>query len=163
MTYPPAQFHDSTGAVSAQFRSSDVDPDLAMQVGVDVSFVLTSAQTNGEFGLYRWDTGEQPVEAFPHFHRGMSETFFVLSGIVTLHDGTGTREAGPGDSLFVPKGGIHGFRNSHGPASMLILFTPGAPREAYFRALADRIDGRVTYTTEEWAALCAECDQFAVS
>ena len=39
----------------------------------------------------------------------------------------------PGDFLHVPFGGVHAFRNESGqPASMLILFTPGAPREDYF-------------------------------
>ena len=48
----------------------------------------------------------------------------------------GTRSAG--DFLYVPEGGIHGFRNESGePASMLILFAPGAPREDYFETLAD--------------------------
>ena len=38
----------------------------------------------------------------------------------------------------MPEGGIHAFRNESGvPASMLILFTPGAPREDYFETLAD--------------------------
>jgi hypothetical protein len=38
----------------------------------------------------------------------------------------------------VPPGGIHGFRNESGePASMLILFAPGAPREAYFEGIRD--------------------------
>jgi uncharacterized RmlC-like cupin family protein len=45
---------------------------------------------------------------------------------------------GPGDFVHVPEGGIHGFRNESGePASMLIHFAPGAPREGYFEGLAD--------------------------
>jgi hypothetical protein len=33
---------------------------------------------------------------------------------------------------------VHGFRNESGaPAAILILFTPGAPREAYFEGLVD--------------------------
>jgi hypothetical protein len=37
----------------------------------------------------------------------------------------------------VPPGGIHGFRNESGePASMLLHFAPGAPREGYFEGLA---------------------------
>ena len=40
--------------------------------------------------------------------------------------------------MFVPEGGVHGFRNESGePASMLLLFAPGAPREGYFEGLAD--------------------------
>ena len=75
--------------------------------------------------------GTDAVGPGPYFHRTMSEAFFVLAGVVLLHDGTGTREAGPGDFLHVPPGGVHGFNESGEPASMLILFTPGAPREAY--------------------------------
>ncbi len=57
----------------------------------------------------------------------------VLSGQVRLHDGNGWVDGHPGDFLYVPQGGVHGFRNESGePASMLILFTPGAPREDYF-------------------------------
>ena len=43
----------------------------------------------------------------------------------------------PGDFVHVPEGGIHGFRNdSDAPATLLIHFAPGAPREAYFEANA---------------------------
>jgi mannose-6-phosphate isomerase-like protein (cupin superfamily) len=67
----------------------------------------------------------------------MSESFYVLSGAVKLYDGHEWIEGHPGDFLFVPEGGIHGFRNESGaPASMLILFAPGADREDYFETLA---------------------------
>src|SRR5687767_197840 len=37
-------------------------------------------------------------------------------------------------------GGTHAFRNESGEdASMLILFTPGAPREDYFETLSDAV------------------------
>ncbi len=42
-----------------------------------------------------------------------------------------------GDFLYVPPGGVHGFRNQgDAPASILMLFAPGAPREHYFEGLA---------------------------
>ena len=73
-----------------------------------------------------------------HFHRTISESFFILSGEVDLFDGeqwiTGRRE----DFLYVPVGGLHTFRNSSdAPASMLLLFSPGAPREEYFEQVAE--------------------------
>jgi quercetin dioxygenase-like cupin family protein len=62
----------------------------------------------------------------------------VLGGTVALHDGRQWIDGNPGDSLHVPIGGVHGFRNESGePAAMLLLFTPGAPREDYFETLAD--------------------------
>ena len=66
----------------------------------------------------------------------------MLSGSVRLYDGTQWVDAGTDDFLFVPEGGIHGFSNdSDEPASMLILFTPGAPREDYFETLASLARG----------------------
>lgn len=36
------------------------------------------------------------------------------------------------------EGGIHAFRNESGePATMLLHFAPGAPREGYFEGIAD--------------------------
>jgi uncharacterized RmlC-like cupin family protein len=61
----------------------------------------------------------------------------VITGTVRLLDGANWIDAKPGDFLYVPAGGLHGFRNDSGePASMLILFAPGAPRELYFEGLA---------------------------
>ena len=47
------------------------------------------------------------------------------------------------------------------PASMLILFSPGAPREGYFEAIAERVAGR-PYTEEEWTELCERHDNYFV-
>jgi hypothetical protein len=54
--------------------------------------------------------------------------------------------------VHVPEGGIHGFRNESGePASMLLHFVPGAPREEYFEGMADlAVTGRPS--DEEMAA-----------
>ena len=66
----------------------------------------------------------------------------MLSGTVKLYDGKGWFDAHPGDFDYVPEGGLHGFRNESGePASLLILFAPGAPREAYFEGLVEMAEG----------------------
>lgn len=77
--------------------------------------------------------------AGPHFHRTMSESFYILSGTVKVYNGEEWTEAQVGDFLHVPPGGIHAFSNESGaPASMLIHFAPGTPREPYFEGL-DRL------------------------
>ena len=61
----------------------------------------------------------------------------MLSGSMRLYDGVDWIDGRQGDFLYVPPGGIHGFRNeADEPASVLMLFTPGAPREHYFEGLA---------------------------
>jgi mannose-6-phosphate isomerase-like protein (cupin superfamily) len=160
MSYPDPVYLGDTGETSSILRSATADADIVMASGVRVSYLTTAAQSAGEFGLYRWDFGEQAGGPAPHFHRSITESFFVLSGVVTLFDGATEHEAGPGDFLLVPKGGIHSFRNDYGAASMLILFTPGAPREGYFELLGEVAAGRFTPTPEEWTAICKDNDQF---
>lgn len=159
--YPPA-VHDGAGDVSAVLRRADAVPELSAPSGNATHYLATGATTRGAFGLYRWDMGPQPSGPSPHFHRSITESFFVLSGTVRLHDGARWVDASPGDFLFVPEGGIHGFRNESGePASMLILFTPGAPREDYFETLADRAR-REAMTPEGWTEFFLRHDTFWV-
>jgi quercetin dioxygenase-like cupin family protein len=136
VSYPDPKYLGATGETSATFRPAGAEPELRYASGGTASYLATNASTGGQFGLYRWDMPTTPSGPGPHFHRTMSESFFVLSGTVRLYNGDAWREANPGDFLFVPEGGIHGFRNESGePASMLILFAPGAPREDYFEGL----------------------------
>jgi mannose-6-phosphate isomerase-like protein (cupin superfamily) len=106
--------------------------------------------------------GPEPSGPSPHFHRSITESFFVLSGTVRLHGGAGGMDAGPGDFLHVPEGGIHGFRNGSGEAaSMLLLFTPGAPREDYLETLADDAR-REGMSAEDWTEFFLRHDTFWV-
>ena len=109
---------------------------------------------------FRWDMLATSGSSGQHFHRGFSESFYVISGTMQLFGGGKWNEVSEGGFLFVPPGGVHGFSNESGaPASMLILFAPGVAREKYFEELADiRVSGR-TLTDEEWADLFARHDQ----
>jgi len=111
--------------------------------------------------LYRWNM-VGPGGPGPHFHRSITESFYILDGVVELYDGTQWVEAAQGDFFFVPEGGIHGFRNTEeGAASMLILFTPGAPREDYFETLA-AVGRGLTMTDEERSEFMLRHDTFWV-
>jgi deazaflavin-dependent oxidoreductase (nitroreductase family) len=148
MSYPEPRYHGDTGEASARLRPADQAPDVRYASGGTAHYLATTATTGGEFGLYRWEMSAQPSGPGPHFHRTISECFYVLSGTVRLYDGTRWIDGVPGDFLFVPEGGIHGFRNESGaPASMLLLFAPGAPREDYFETLARA--GEVEAMTED--------------
>ena len=138
MTYPDPRYVGDGGEVSATYREAGHEPELTYQTGNTAHYLATGASTSGQFGLYRWDMGPMPSGPGPHFHRSISESFFILSGTVRIYDGTRWIDTRPGDFVHVPEGGIHGFRNESGePASMLIHFAPGAPREGYFEGLVD--------------------------
>jgi len=162
MSYPEPRYLSTDGAASAVLRRADQPYDLEMgSGGTQVHYLATAAATKGEFGLYRWDFTGPPSGPDPHFHRTISESFFVLSGTVRLHDGRRWIDAGPGDFLFVPEGGIHGFRNESGePASMLLHFAPGAPREGYFESLAEWAGTGNRPSAEERAAFMIQHDTY---
>lgn len=137
MTYPPPRYLAEEPEASAWLRPHDAPPDLEYDSGGTVDYLATGARTDGLFGLYRWNMAAAPSGPGPHFHRTMAESFYVLVGRVRIFDGREWRECEPGDFVHVPPGGIHGFRNESGePASMLIHFAPGAPREGYFEGFA---------------------------
>ena len=162
MSYPDPRYLGDTGEVSATLRRHDEPADLRTTTGF-CHYLATGASTNGQFGLYRWEMGPAPSGGSPHFHRTFSESFFVLSGTVKVYDGEHWVDAGPGDFEFVPEGGIHGFRNESGePASMLILFAPGAPREPYFEGLMDIARRTEKPSDEEMADFFARHDNIYI-
>jgi mannose-6-phosphate isomerase-like protein (cupin superfamily) len=151
MSYPDARYQGETGEISALYRPGDTTPELAMRSGGSASYLATGASTNSQFGLYRWDMAAKPSGPSAHFHKTISESFFILSGTVRLFNGEAWVDAKPGDFLYVPEGGVHAFRNESGePASMLILFAPGAPREPYFETLAEVASTGRELSPEEW-------------
>lgn len=86
MSYPEPRYLGESGEPSATVRRADHPPELATATG-SCSYLATGASTGGGFGLYRWDMGAEPSGPGPHFHRTMSESFFILSGTVRIFDG----------------------------------------------------------------------------
>jgi mannose-6-phosphate isomerase-like protein (cupin superfamily) len=152
----------SDAQISAVFRLA-ASVETADSTRTVARFVAPGSVTRGEFGLFRWEMAPNAGGPDPHIHHTFSESFYVLQGRVRLFDGATWVEAVAGDFLYVPRNGIHAFRNeSAEPAAMLILFAPGAPREEYFKAVADNARTGRTMTDEERTAFLARHDQFMV-
>jgi mannose-6-phosphate isomerase-like protein (cupin superfamily) len=157
MSYPPSRYHGEGGELNATYRPAGTGPEFTYASGNTVHYLATGASTGGQFGLYRWVMGPQPSGPDPHFHRSISESFFILSGSVRIYDGRRWIDTEPGDFVHVPEGGVHAFRNESGaPAEMLLHFAPGAPREAYFEGLPQLS----SLTDDERAAFMLEHDTF---
>jgi len=142
--YPPARYTKDEPEVSAWLRrapeNGGAPPDYSFGA-VDYHYLAGQQATDGDYGLYRVDIAPAGGGPGPHFHRAMSEAFFVLSGTMKLYNGTDWVDGHRDDFLYVPPGGIHGFRNeADEPTSLLMLFAPGAPREHYFEGFAKLAD-----------------------
>ena len=133
--YPPDRYRGTGGEASAWMRPDDAPAEIRYSSGGTCEYLATGDRTGATYGLYRWTFGTDESGPDAHFHRAITESFYVLSGEVRLYDGRGWKVGRPGDFMFVPEGGLHGFRGADN-ASMLLLFSPGAPREQYFETLA---------------------------
>ena len=130
MSYPDPVYLGEPGLVNARYRPSDHEPELRYRSGGSVHYLATGGSTSGQFGLYRWEMAA--AQSGPD----------------------------PSDFLFVPEGCLHVFKNRSGePASMLILFAPGAPREDYFETLA-RVGEGLVMTEEEREAFMVRHDTY---
>jgi quercetin dioxygenase-like cupin family protein len=129
------------------------------QLGATTRFVAPGSTVNGEFGLFEYHAapGTGPGA---HYHRGFSESFYVLSGQLAVMTGRTWRVAGSGDFVYVPRHGVHAFHAEGDEAArFLILFTPGAPREDYFRGLAEFAQREIPPTQAEVDEFALACDQ----
>jgi hypothetical protein len=85
MSYPEPRYLGDKGEINAVFRSADTEPDVVSASGA-THYLAGHASTGGEFGLYKVDMGPKAPGARTHFHRTISESFYVLSGEVRLYD-----------------------------------------------------------------------------
>ena len=160
MSYPEPRYRGDTGLINATLQPANRSPEVTYPSGGTAHYLATGDSTGGQFGLYRWEMAAAQGGPQPHFHRSISESFYILSGTIRLFDRACWIDSRPGDFLFVPEGGIHAFRNESGaPASMLILFAPGAPREDYFETTA-RLAAGLQLSNDEKTAFYLRHDTF---
>ncbi len=160
MSYPPVRFTADEPERSARYVPDDAPPDLVTPQS-SIRYLAGARRSDAELGVFRYAMSERRSGPDPHFHRTMSESFFVHSGQVRIFDGRTWLECTSGDFVHVPPGGVHGFRNESGaPVDLLILFAPGAPREGYFEELAEIGASGRTLDDAEWVELWARHDQY---
>jgi hypothetical protein len=83
---------------------------------------------------------------------------FPLTGALTTHVDQPDKAA---LTVTVPEGDVHAFRNESGqPVSILMIFTPGAPRETYFEGLAEIGKSAHQPTEEEMAKFFIRHDSY---
>ena len=94
MTYPdPRYFGDDGEAIGDRPRRRHA-PEVTYANGGTAHYLATGASTGGLFGLYRWEMGAARGGPDPHFHRTITESFYVLTGTIHIFDGRTGRPAG---------------------------------------------------------------------
>lgn len=108
-------------------------------LGGRVAIKADSAQTCGRVAQLEFD---DPRGTAPpvHIHHAEDETFYVISGSMTIFAGDGRIDATAGDFVFVPRGTPHSYIVTSERARLLATFSP-AGVEAFFVEYGGRDDG----------------------
>ena len=91
MSYPEPRYDGDTGLTEATFRPAGHQPEVTYASGGTAHYLATGELTRGQFGLYRWEMAATPGGPGPHFHRTISESFFVLAGPSSCTTGSAGR------------------------------------------------------------------------
>ncbi|MGY8638289.1 cupin domain-containing protein [Bradyrhizobium sp. 14AA] len=112
-------------------------PDTIDIGSLQLRFLHTKDDTGGSVDVFEMTLQPNARMPIPHYHDRWDETIYGLNGVSTwMIDGAQT-DLGPGESVFIKRGIVHGFTNRSGsPATCLCILSPGVLGPQYFRDMA---------------------------
>ena len=103
-----------------------------------VRFLVEASDSNGTLTVFECFVPANAGMPAPHSHDGFEETIYGLEGTSTWTIGGETVKIGPGDSVCVARGTIHGFTNlGADDVKFLAIASPGVFGSSYFREVGD--------------------------
>lgn len=105
--------------------------------GLTLEFLETRDTTGGSMDMFRFTAAPKARMPVPHYHESWDEAVYGLAGEMLFTVDGKDIPVRPGESLFIRRGVVHGFRNeTTGLATCLSVLSPGALGVAYFREIA---------------------------
>ena len=134
-----------------------------LEPGSLVRFKVLSKDTDRVVEVYERELPPRTIGADPHLHATTTETFYVVSGTVSILCGPVQDDYGAGSVLVVPPNTVHAYNNaSDSPAKLLIFFCPGLGHEQFFRGLATLKHGPTDRYQQDLDALRQRFDSTSV-
>ena len=114
-------------------------PKTSIHLGqLRVDFLVDADDSGGSVTVFECFVPAGSRVPMPHSHDGFEETAYVLEGICTWTVDGETQESGPGDSVWIRRGQVHGFENrGNEDVKFLAIATPGVFGPAYFEEMAE--------------------------
>ena len=117
-------------------------PEVIRVGGVELRFLRSKEDTDGSLDMFEMTVQPNARMPVPHHHETWDETIYGLAGVTTWRIDGQDVGVGPGQTVFIKRGVVHGFRNDkQEPASCLCVLSPGVLGPAYFREMAALIAG----------------------
>ncbi|MDQ0396121.1 cupin domain-containing protein [Labrys monachus] len=109
---------------------------------IELRFLRSKHETGGALDMFEMTVQPEGRMPVPHYHRDWEETVYGLSGVLTMTVDGRPIEVGAGDTVFIPRGVVHGFDNRGTvPARCLCVLTPGVLGPEYFREIREALAG----------------------
>ena len=104
--------------------------------GMTLKILLSSSDTNGLQAVFE-DIVEPGLGPGRHIHHKQDETFFFLEGTFDVEIDGQNYNMSAGDTAFIPKGTIHGWKNiGDGIGRLRYIFSPALNIEEMFRDIS---------------------------
>lgn len=104
---------------------------------MQLRFLHSRDETAGSLDIFEMTLQPNARMPIPHHHESWDETVYGLVGTIGFRVDGQDLVVGPGQSLFIRRGIVHGFSNASGAAATcLVVLSPGVLGPAYFREAA---------------------------
>jgi quercetin dioxygenase-like cupin family protein len=103
-----------------------------------VRFLVEPSESGGSISVFECSVPADAKMPLPHSHDGFEETVYGLQGVASFTIDGEAVEIGPGDSVCIPRGVVHGFQNRGADGVLfLAMVSPGVFGPAYFHEIAE--------------------------
>lgn len=104
---------------------------------ISIDFLVDADDSGGSVTVFECVVAADAKVPVPHSHNAFEETIYGLEGVCTWTIDGQARELGPGESVCIRRGQVHGFQNRGSvDAKFLAIATPGVFGPAYFQDIA---------------------------
>ena len=114
-----------------------------IQLGaISIDFLVDADDSGGSVTVFECTVPATAKVPMPHSHDAFEETIYGLEGMCTWTIDGEDREVGPGESVCILRGQVHGFENRGSvDVKFLAIATPGVFGPAYFHDVAEVLAG----------------------
>ena len=102
-----------------------------------VTFLLEGKDTNEQLAMFEFTVPVGAKVPIPHSHDLYDETVYGIEGVITFTVNGTPHDVGAGETLFVPRGVVHGFNNfGQKDTKTLAVVTPALIGPEFFKEVA---------------------------
>jgi quercetin dioxygenase-like cupin family protein len=112
--------------------------------GLQLKFLHSKEDTAGSLDMFEMTLQPNARMPIPHYHDRWDEAIYGLTGTSCWRIDGEDIDVGPGETVFIKRGIVHGFTNrSTEPATCLCTLSPGVLGPQYFREIAGLLSAGV--------------------